>query len=396
MKVRLWMALIVVAVVGGACSSSATESADGGPATTTDTDADTQTDTDTDADTQTDTGAPGAEDGDNARSSTSVGSEVAEADGPDGAASTGSSSDDEPEDRDRAPARGLNGPANLVGPAALALSPVEPGDRGHDVETLQARLAELGFAPGPLDGSYGSRTEAAVEAFQGLVELPPTGVAEAATVSALLAFRYDGPVLRAGDEGSEVEALQRRLRQGPFDPGAVDGTYGAATIQAVWALEKLAGVPVDGDWGPLDERAWELLSKGEVGQPTESHDQRWVEIDLSQQLVKVYDPGSTEPVLVTHASSGSGIPWANETASGSSITPVGEFHIYNRISGWRESSLNIGRLYNPLYFTGGIALHGSLSVPLYPASHGCVRLPMHVAEYLPRELPNGTPVHVMA
>ncbi|MCB1026167.1 MAG: L,D-transpeptidase family protein, partial [Microthrixaceae bacterium] len=26
------------------------------------------------------------------------------------------------------------------------------------------------------------------------------------------------------------------------------------------------------------------------------------------------------------------------------------------------------------YFNGGIALHGSPSVPSYPASHGCVRL----------------------
>jgi lipoprotein-anchoring transpeptidase ErfK/SrfK len=77
------------------------------------------------------------------------------------------------------------------------------------------------------------------------------------------------------------------------------------------------------------------------------------------------------------------------------VTPPGDFEISRRISGWRESSLDIGRLYNPLYFNGGIALHGAMSVPLYPASHGCVRLPMHIAEYLPEELPNGTPVHVL-
>ena len=112
--------------------------------------------------------------------------------------------------------------------------------------------------------------------------------------------------------------------------------------------------------------------------------------------MKVYDPGRNAPVLVSHISSGSGIPWENEEHSGSSITPTGSFHIQRRISGWRESSLDIGRLYNPLYFTGGIAFHGALSVPSYPASHGCVRVPMHIAEYLPGELPNGTPVHVMA
>ncbi|MEL6981585.1 MAG: L,D-transpeptidase family protein, partial [Actinomycetota bacterium] len=192
------------------------------------------------------------------------------------------------------------------------------------------------------------------------------------------------------------EELQQRLASGPFDPGDTDGVYGQSTVAAVWALEKLAGVPVDGDWGPADELAWQRLMDGRVGQPERTHDQRWVEVDLSQQLMKVYDPGEQTPVLISHASSGSGIPWENEDHSGSSVTPLGDFHINRRINGWRESSLNIGRLYNPLYFNGGIAFHGATSVPLYPASHGCIRLPMHVADYLPDELPIGTPVHILA
>jgi len=198
------------------------------------------------------------------------------------------------------------------------------------------------------------------------------------------------------DEGSKVEQLQELLATGPFDPGAPDGEYGTRTIQAVWALEKLAGIPVDGNWGPADDWAFTRLLDGRLGTPIHRHDDRWVEVDLSQQLMKIYDPGANTPVLISHISSGSGVPWENEDHSGSSITPRGNFHIQRRISGWRESSLDIGRLYNPLYFTGGIAFHGALSVPNYPASHGCVRVPMHIAEYLPGELPNGTPVHVMA
>ena len=280
--------------------------------------------------------------------------------------------------------------------ATVTLLPTERGDSGQAVIALQDRLAALGFAPGPPDGSYGRKTARAVEGFQELVYLEPTGIADAQTVSALIEYRYDGLVLHAGDEGLEVEELQRRLSDGPFDPGAIDGKYGFGTVAAVWALEKLASVSVDGDWGPLDEKAWQLLMDGEIGKPTKTHEWRWVEFDLSQQLVKVYDPGSSMPFLVSHASSGSGIPWANEDHSGSSITPRGDFTITRRIRGWRESSLNIGRLYNPLYFNGGIAFHGANSVPLYPASHGCVRLPMHIAEYLPGELPNGTLVHVLA
>jgi peptidoglycan hydrolase-like protein with peptidoglycan-binding domain len=273
---------------------------------------------------------------------------------------------------------------------------VSRDDRGEDVEALQKRLAKLGFAPGPVDGAYGPQTAAAVEAFQMLSDLKQTGKADARTVAALADFESDVQVLEAGDKGKEVKRLQRRLASGPFDPGPADGEYGGKTVQAVWALEKLAGVPVDGNWGPLDEYALERLESGAVGGPEKKHKKRWVEVDLSQQLMKVYDPGSSEPFLVSHASSGSGIAWSNEGHSGNSITPTGDFVISRRIAGWRESSLDIGRLYNPLYFNGGIAFHGALSVPLYPASHGCIRLPMHIAEYLPGELPNGTPVHVLS
>ncbi|MFV0257699.1 MAG: peptidoglycan-binding protein [Acidimicrobiales bacterium] len=282
-------------------------------------------------------------------------------------------------------------------PEPAELAPIDPDapDRGV-VKTLQTRLGELGFAPGPADGSYGGRTVAAVSAFQGLVGLPVTGEADAATIAALETYQYDGPVAHQGDSGPAVAEIQQRLADSPFDPGPVDGQYGTSTIQAVWALEKLAGIPADGDWGPLDEESWRKLQAGTIGGPERSADVRWVEVDISQQVMKVYDPGSATPVLISHVSTGSGVPWENETYSGESETPLGDFTITRRISGWRESSLDIGRLYNPLYFNGGIAFHGALSVPNYPASHGCVRVPMSIAEYLPGVLPNGTPVYVLA
>lgn len=277
-----------------------------------------------------------------------------------------------------------------------ALTPAKEGDKGDAVVALQQRLATLGFGISQADGSYGRKTAAAVKAFQMVVGLDRTGEADPATVAALGTYTYSGTVLHPGDESPAVAELQARLAGGPFDPGPADGKFGTKTREAVWALSKLADLPVDDSWGPLDEKAWELLASGAIGAPTQAHPQRWVEVDLSEQLMKVYDPGAAAPVLISHISSGSGQHWENEGHSGNSITPKGNFSISRRISGWRESSLDIGRLYNPLYFTGGIALHGALSVPLYPASHGCVRVPMHIAEYLPGELPNGTPVDVLA
>ena len=62
------------------------------------------------------------------------------------------------------------------------------------------------------------------------------------------------------------------------------------------------------------------------------------------------------------------------------------------MSGWDSGPL--GRLHNPLYFNGGIAIHGATSVPAYPASHGCVRIPMSASPWMPSKVPNGTPVYV--
>ena len=278
----------------------------------------------------------------------------------------------------------------------LDLAPAQPGDDGSQVVDLQGRLNDIGFAAGMPDGDYGRRTERAVASFQQVNGLEPTGIVDDATIEALRGYRYAGLRLGSGDENDDVEALQKLLIDAHFDPGTPDGVYGTKTVQSVWALEKMAGIPMDGDWGPADDWAYRELVSGAFGAPTHSHDTRWVEVDLSQQVMKVYDPGGSRPVLISHISSGSGVPWENENHRGSSITPKGDFAIQRRISGWRESSLDIGRLYNPLYFVGGIAFHGAQSVPSYPASHGCVRLPMHIAEYLPGELPNGTPVHVMS
>ena len=58
----------------------------------------------------------------------------------------------------------------------------------------------------------------------------------------------------------------------------------------------------------------------------------------------------------------------------------------------RESKL--GSMYNPVYFNYGIAVHGAILVPLEPASHGCVRIPMSVARYFPALVEYGDRVYV--
>ena len=54
----------------------------------------------------------------------------------------------------------------------------------------------------------------------------------------------------------------------------------------------------------------------------------------------------------------------------------------------------LGTLYDPMYFTGGYAIHGNPSVPPFPASHGCVRVPMWLASVLYADTPYGQTVYV--
>jgi len=278
------------------------------------------------------------------------------------------------------------GAAELV--AALTTAP-EPAR----TVALQTRLEELGYKPGPADGRAGPRTQGAVRAFQSGAGLDPTGAVDPPTAAALAAAT-PVPTLGPGATGPEVAELQTLLAIGPIDPGPADGTYGDATVHAVTTLQKLHGLTVDGIVGAPERRVLQAPPSAApaVADGPGAGAGLHVELDLERQLITLWRGGRLE--LATHTSTGSGETFC--TPAGGcrrAVTPRGTFTVSRRIDGWRNAEL--GRLYNPLYFNGGIAFHGALSVPLYPASHGCARVPMHIAEYLPGRIPNGTTVYVL-
>jgi lipoprotein-anchoring transpeptidase ErfK/SrfK len=66
---------------------------------------------------------------------------------------------------------------------------------------------------------------------------------------------------------------------------------------------------------------------------------------------------------------------------GVSITPEGRFKVdRERPEGWWEGDL--GQIYRPKYFKGGVAVHGASNVPNYPASHGCVRVSVPAMDFI--------------
>ena len=125
------------------------------------------------------------------------------------------------------------------------------GDAG--VRALQRRLANAGYAPGPIDGRYGPRTEQAVSGFQAARGLGVDGIAGALTLAALRkpsAVVYPGTGY-AGNGSGRVRVLQRRLAKAGFAPGPIDGRYGPRTEQAVSRFQTAHGLGVDGIAGPL-------------------------------------------------------------------------------------------------------------------------------------------------
>jgi peptidoglycan hydrolase-like protein with peptidoglycan-binding domain/DNA invertase Pin-like site-specific DNA recombinase len=141
------------------------------------------------------------------------------------------------------------------------------------VRLLQQRLRRLGWSPGPIDGMFGARTEAAVVRFQHAAGLTADGIAGRKTGRAL---RLAEPrPLRVGSgygrpEGSpRVRSLQARLRDLGLRPGPLDGRFGPRTQAALLRLQAAAGAPLDGvvDAGTrrLLERARPILRNDQRG-----------------------------------------------------------------------------------------------------------------------------------
>jgi peptidoglycan hydrolase-like protein with peptidoglycan-binding domain len=197
------------------------------------------------------------------------------------------------------------------------------------------------------------------------------------------------PGLGQGARGPEVQALEARLAELHYDVGKVDGVFDSMTFHAVMAFQKVQGLRRTGRATP--DVLSTVQTVGPPGPLLPSGGATRVEVDLKRQVLFLYKGGGLFRIL--SISSGNGKRYCVDGACATAVTPGGSFRVTRRISGWRTSRL--GKLYNPLYFNGGIAIHGSGSVPAYPASHGCVRITMAAAGWFPGAVPNGTPVYVV-
>jgi peptidoglycan hydrolase-like protein with peptidoglycan-binding domain len=159
-----------------------------------------------------------------------------------------------------------------IGALALVLSLVAvsaPADASPPrVAALQSALQAKNLYSGFVDGIRGPLTRHAIRAFQARRGLHVDGIAGPETRRALGWHGRPGlgsRVMRFGNRGWDVAALQFLLQRAGHGAGRADGLFGPLTEAAVKRAQEAAGIGVDGLAGPVTIRS---LRSGAGGDDT--------------------------------------------------------------------------------------------------------------------------------
>lgn len=204
---------------------------------------------------------------------------------------------------------------------------------------------------------------------------------------AMNAFANENETNAAAIRAARIQEAESILTSLGYWITKVDGKSDDSTRQGIIAFQKVEGLKRT---GVLDEnvlRALRLADKPVAKYAGAAH----VEIDISRQVIfLVDDSGQVTKVLST--STGNGERYFSEGKWQKAYTPRGTFKITRQIRGTRVAPL--GSIYNPSYFNGGIAIHGSNSIPVTAASHGCARIPRFADKQFVEMVKVGMPVYV--
>ena len=272
------------------------------------------------------------------------------------------------------------------------------GSTGSDVSDLQARLVELGYYSGTIDGKYAAGTQAAVMEFQERNGLNADGIAGRQTQDLL----YSGSaqpktvsassqassyvLLKRGSSGLDVRKLQGRLAELGYYGGGVDGLYGESTENAVKAFQRANGLSGDGQAGeqtqtklysssaryasspvttanPDQQRS---LSLGMTGNDVYALQERLIELRyLSGVADGVFGPETQEAVMAYQKNNGleadgvaglttlKKLAGSSRAATGTSATPAPSGALREGDSGQSVYDLQM-RLFELGYYSGRI------------------------------------------
>jgi N-acetylmuramoyl-L-alanine amidase len=169
-----------------------------------------------------------------------------------------------------------------------------------------------------------------------------------------LLVRLSAPDLRLGSAGPAVRVLERGLARQHYGLRSVGRYFGWDTYEAVLAFQKVHGLRRTGRVGSA---FWSRFATAAVPR---ARVRRGDHIEVVKTTQVLYEVRGGKVARVIHVSTG---------ATGN--TPVGRWHVYRLGPGGSLSGM-----YYSMYFLRGFAIHGYHSVPPWPASHGCVRIPL--------------------
>jgi peptidoglycan hydrolase-like protein with peptidoglycan-binding domain len=242
----------------------------------------------------------------------------------------------------------------------IVLKPLVPGQtavvrfyrNGHRVKAAQLPLApsptgQSAFAVYPFTSGRPGRI---------VVRATHFATPQLATVKARgVGVSIVTPSARPGSRGPVVRLLQGRLARLGYVVGR-PGLYDARTARAVLAFRKVTGMART---SIASRDVFRRLARGggvfRVRFPSHG---KHVEVDISRQVIALAGGAKVERIY--------------PVSSGKPSTPTirGHFRVYMKAPG-----TNAKGMYMSSYFIRGYAIHGYPSVPVFPASHGCVRVP---------------------
>lgn len=172
--------------------------------------------------------------------------------------------------------------------------------------------------------------------------------------------------LSVGSTGADVRGLLRQLAALGFRVPTERLRFTGSTRDVVYAFQKAVGLPRTGSVGLRD---WQALSRARPPRPRFQSPRTHIEVDKTRQLlIKVLDGAVAGVLPVSTGATGN--------------TPEGRHRIR-----WKALAtgtwLGPAILYRTLtFYEDRFAIHGFGSVPPWPASHGCVRVPIWAADWL--------------
>jgi hypothetical protein len=179
----------------------------------------------------------------------------------------------------------------------------------------------------------------------------------------------------ASAHGLSVRLMQRRLKALGYVL-ETNGSYDAHTSRAVLAFRKLTGMNrVASADTPFFRR---LAAGGGVFKVRFPQHGRHVEGDLTHQVMALIGTGGHVERIYPISSGKPSTP-----------TVLGTFAVYRR-----DLGINAKGMVDASYFHNGYAIHGYAEVPVYAASHGCLRTPVPDARSIHDWLRLGTIVDV--